>query len=68
MCGAFRPECRTVGMRWQEFSNGMLEVLHCYGDDTLDGPYLQRVRRTRLRELREGRCFAVEFAEKYVGL
>lgn len=54
--------------RAQEFSNGMLEMLHSFGDDILDGPYLQRVRQARLRQLNEGGPFAVDFAEKYVGL
>jgi p-hydroxybenzoate 3-monooxygenase len=54
--------------RAQEFSNGMLEMMHSFGDDPLDGPYLQRVRQARLHQLNEGGAFAVDFAEKYVGL
>jgi p-hydroxybenzoate 3-monooxygenase len=54
--------------RAQEFSNGMLEMLHSYGDEALDGAYLQRVRRARLQQLKEGGPLAVDFAEKYVGL
>ena len=54
--------------RAQEFSNGMLEMMHSFSEGASDGPYLQRVRQARLKQLELGGPIAVDFAQKYVGL